>query len=37
VSGLLSLHPSRLLADPAGSAMVIIDSVARNVAAEGWF
>ena len=37
MSGLLSLHPSRLLADPAGSAMVVIDSVARNVAAEGWF
>ena len=23
--------------DPAGSAMVVVDSLARNVAAEGWF
>ncbi|MFC7378174.1 sterol desaturase family protein [Brevundimonas sp. GCM10030266] len=37
MSGLLSLTPSQLLSDPAGSAMVVMDSVARNVAAEGWF
>jgi sterol desaturase/sphingolipid hydroxylase (fatty acid hydroxylase superfamily) len=37
VSGVLSLRPSHLLADPAGSAMVVVDSVARNVQAEGWF
>lgn len=37
MSGLLSLRPSHVLADPAGSAMVVVDSVARNVQAEGWF
>lgn len=37
MSGLLSLRPSHLLADPAGSVMVVVDSVARNVQAEGWF
>jgi len=37
VSGLLSLRPSHLLADPAGSAMVMVDSLARNVTAEAWF
>jgi sterol desaturase/sphingolipid hydroxylase (fatty acid hydroxylase superfamily) len=37
VSGLLSLPPSHVLADPAGSAMVVVDSVVRNVTAEGWF
>ncbi|HEY0599703.1 sterol desaturase family protein [Brevundimonas sp.] len=37
MSGLLSLRPSHILADPAGSAMVVVDSLARNVAAEGWF
>jgi sterol desaturase/sphingolipid hydroxylase (fatty acid hydroxylase superfamily) len=37
VSGLLSLRPSHILADPAGSAMVVVDSIVRNVSAEGWF
>lgn len=37
MSGLTALRPSHLLADPAGSAMVVVDSVVRNVAAEGWF
>lgn len=37
MSGLLSLRPSHILADPAGSAMVVADSVARNLQAEGWF
>ncbi|HYC98063.1 sterol desaturase family protein [Brevundimonas sp.] len=37
MSGLLSLRPSHLLADPAGSAMVMVDSLARNVTAEAWF
>lgn len=37
MSGLLSLRPSQVLADPAGSAMVVVDSIVRNVAAEGWF
>ncbi|KQW83021.1 sterol desaturase family protein [Brevundimonas sp. Root1279] len=37
MSGLLSLRPSHLLADPAGSAMVVVDSVVRNVTAEAWF
>lgn len=37
MSGLLSLRPSHILADPAGSAMVVVDSVVRNVQAEGWF
>ncbi len=37
MSGLLSLRPSHILADPAGSAMVVIDSIVRNVTAEGWF
>lgn len=37
MSGLLSLRPSHLLADPAGGVMVVVDSIARNVAAEAWF
>lgn len=37
MSELLSLRPSHVLADPAGSAMVVIDSLVRNVGAEGWF
>lgn len=37
MSGLLSLRPSHILADPAGSAMVAVDSLVRNVQAEGWF
>lgn len=37
MSGLLSLRPSHILADPAGSAMVVVDSLARNVQAEAWF
>jgi sterol desaturase/sphingolipid hydroxylase (fatty acid hydroxylase superfamily) len=34
---MLSLRPSDILADPAGSATVFIDSLVRNVTAEGWF
>jgi len=34
---MLSLRPSHILADPAGSAMVVVDSLVRNVQAEGWF
>ncbi|GAA0645311.1 sterol desaturase family protein [Brevundimonas lenta] len=37
MSGLLSLRPSDVFADPAGSAMVVVDSIVRNVTAEGWF
>jgi hypothetical protein len=37
VSGLLSLRPSHLFADPAGSATVVVDSLVRNVTAEAWF
>jgi len=37
VSGLLSLRPSHILADPAGSATVVVDSIVRNVSAEAWF
>jgi sterol desaturase/sphingolipid hydroxylase (fatty acid hydroxylase superfamily) len=37
MSGLLSLRPSHILADPAGSALVVIDSVVRNAQAESWF
>lgn len=37
MSGLLSLRPSDILADPAGTAMVMVDSLTRNAAAEGWF
>lgn len=37
MSGLLSLRASQILADPTGSAMVVIDSIVRNVTAEGWF
>lgn len=37
MSGLLSLRPSHFLADPAGSAMVVVDSLVRNVTAEAWF
>ncbi len=37
MSGLLSLTPSTVLADPAGAALVAMDSIARNLAAEGWF
>lgn len=37
MSGLLSLRPSHLLADPAGSAAVVVDSIVRNLSAEGWF
>lgn len=37
MTGLLSLDPSQLFADPAGSAAVVAGSIARNLAAEGWF
>lgn len=37
MSGVLSLHPSAILADPAGTAAVVADSLLRNMAAEGWF
>ena len=37
MSGLLSLHPEQALADPTGAAMVVIDSIGRNLAAEGFF
>lgn len=37
MSGLLSLRPSHILADPAATAMVVFESIVRNVTAEGWF
>jgi len=37
MTGLTGLRPSAIIADPGGSAMVVIDSLVRNVTAEGWF
>lgn len=37
MSGVLSLRPSAILADPAGTTAVVADSLVRNVAAESWF
>lgn len=35
--GLLSLRPAHIVADPAAAFMVMLDSLVRNVTAEGWF
>lgn len=35
--GLLSLRPEHLREEPAAAAMVLVDSLVRNVTAEGWF
>ena len=37
MSGLLSLDPGLIVADPASAIAVVVGSIARNVAAEGWF
>lgn len=37
MSGALSLGPAEALADPAAAALVVIDSVVRNLAAESFF
>lgn len=37
MSGVTDLRPADLIADPAGSAAVVVDSLLRNVTAEGWF
>lgn len=37
MSGISSLQPSQIFADPVGSAVVVLESLGRNVAAEGWF
>ena len=37
MKGLLSLGPAQVVADPAGALALAVDSLSRNLAAEGWF
>lgn len=37
MTGVTDLRPADLVADPAGSALVVVESIVRNVTAEGWF